>query len=102
MLESLTRESSHAGRDKKAHRFNGWKTGVKRPSPPGTTQRRPGENPWAVPGGLDSLSHATHGSTTPTRTTPARAGDPVKPWAIIFRARGARVPLVKQWLGARC
>ena len=25
-LESLTRESRHAGRDKKAHRFNGGKT----------------------------------------------------------------------------
>src|SRR5271157_3109760 len=45
----------------------------------------------AVPGGLESLSHATHGSTTPTRATPARVGGPVKPWAIIFRARGARV-----------
>src|ERR1039457_5048682 len=58
MLESLTRESRHAGRDKKAHRFNGGKTGVKRPSAPGTAQRRPGENPCAVPGGLDSLSYA--------------------------------------------
>src|SRR5271157_6534499 len=30
----------------------------------------------AVPGGLESLSHATHGSTTPTRATPARVGGP--------------------------
>ena len=26
---------------------------------------------------------------------------PLKRWAFLFRARGARVVLVKQWLGAR-
>src|SRR5271157_3200061 len=32
--------------------------------------------PSAVPGGLGFLFHATHGSTTPTRATLARVGDP--------------------------
>ena len=42
-----------------------------------------------TPEGLGFFSQATHRSTTPTRATPARVGAPVKPWAIIFRARGA-------------
>src|ERR1035441_716504 len=49
----------------------------------------------AVPGGLDSLFTPTHRSTTPTRATAARFGDPVE-------TVGYRLSRPRRWGYAGC